>query len=192
MATYSAVSASEKDTDSPITTGLIDKLDQNPHAIAEGVSGAPKIANAAFSDNTIKSSKIQMNKQTWSGYTWTGLSNGGSPTAYYFDHGNFIQVFLFSNVTPTNIGSLISITLPITVDNTGNVSGYIERGCLSANEIMYRVYSDATKLYFTPLFDIKHNDGEDDVYREEAWKSTSFNTPSAFHLCVNGLWLEKP
>lgn len=48
MATYSAISAGEKDADSPITVGLIEKLDQNPHAIAEGASGAPRILSAAL------------------------------------------------------------------------------------------------------------------------------------------------
>lgn len=58
MATYSAVSASEKDADSPITVGLIDKLDQNPHAIAEGASGAPKIQAAALDSNCVTAAKI--------------------------------------------------------------------------------------------------------------------------------------
>lgn len=58
MATYSAVASGEKDADSPITVSLIDKLDQNPHAIAEGASGAPKIQNAAFDDNTINGGRI--------------------------------------------------------------------------------------------------------------------------------------
>lgn len=58
MATYSAVTAGEKDADSPINVSLIDKLDQNPLAIAEGASGAPKIQNAAFADNSINGSRI--------------------------------------------------------------------------------------------------------------------------------------
>lgn len=58
MATYSAVSASEKDADSVVDVSLIDKLDQNPHAIAEGASGAPKIQSAAINDNAITAAKI--------------------------------------------------------------------------------------------------------------------------------------
>lgn len=58
MATYSAVTAGEKDADSPINVSLIDKLDQNPLAIAEGASGAPKIQNAAFDDDSINASKL--------------------------------------------------------------------------------------------------------------------------------------
>lgn len=59
MATYSAVTAGEKDADSPINVSLIDKLDQNPHAIAEGASGAPKIQTAAIQDNAVNNDKLE-------------------------------------------------------------------------------------------------------------------------------------
>lgn len=58
MATYSAVTAGEKNADSPITVSLIDKLDQNPHAIAEGASGAPKIQSAALDSNVVTQAKM--------------------------------------------------------------------------------------------------------------------------------------
>jgi len=58
MATYSAVSAGEKDADSPVSVGLVDKLDQNPHAIAEGASGAPKILTAAINSSAVTESKM--------------------------------------------------------------------------------------------------------------------------------------
>lgn len=61
MATYSAVSASEKDADSIVDVSLIDKLDQNPHAIAEGASGAPKIQSAALDSDIVTAAKIAAN-----------------------------------------------------------------------------------------------------------------------------------
>jgi len=48
MATYSAVTAGEKDPESPIDVNLIGKLDQNPEAMIEGASGAPRIQTAAL------------------------------------------------------------------------------------------------------------------------------------------------
>ncbi|MBN46881.1 MAG: hypothetical protein CMH23_10460 [Methylophaga sp.] len=48
MATYSAVAAGEKDADSPVNVSLLDKLDQNPQAMIEGATGAPRILEAAF------------------------------------------------------------------------------------------------------------------------------------------------
>lgn len=59
MATYSAVTAGEKDADSPINVSLIDKLDQNPLAIAEGASGAPKIQTAAIQDDAVTNDKLE-------------------------------------------------------------------------------------------------------------------------------------
>ena len=48
MTTYSAIAASEIDVDSPITTGLMTKIRDNPIAITEGASGAPKIQTASL------------------------------------------------------------------------------------------------------------------------------------------------
>ncbi len=61
MAIYIAVSESEKDADSIVDVSLIDKLDQNPHAIAEGASGAPKIQSAALDSDIVTAAKIAAN-----------------------------------------------------------------------------------------------------------------------------------
>ena len=95
MATYSAVGAGEKDADSPINVSLIDKLDQNPHAIAEGASGAPKIKNAAFDNNTIDAGKLSD-----ATVTQTQLSQ-----KYYAGSWN-------SNATTTSLPSGWSVTNP--------------------------------------------------------------------------------
>jgi len=95
MATYSAVTAGEKDADSPVNVSLIDKLDQNPHAIAEGASGAPKIQNAAFDNNTINAGKLSD-----ATVTQTQLSQ-----KYYAGSWN-------SNATSTSLPSGWSVTNP--------------------------------------------------------------------------------
>ncbi len=48
MTTYSAVPNGDIDPDSPITTGLMTLLRDNPIAIVEGASGAPRIVDAAI------------------------------------------------------------------------------------------------------------------------------------------------
>lgn len=58
MATYSAVTAGEKDADSPLTVTVVDKLDQNPHAMFEGATGAPKIQKAALDADVVDSTKV--------------------------------------------------------------------------------------------------------------------------------------
>ena len=48
MTTYTAIADSEIDPDSPITTGLMTKLRDNPIALTEGASGAPLISFKAM------------------------------------------------------------------------------------------------------------------------------------------------
>ena len=49
MTTYTTVPNSDIDQDSPVTQPLLTALRDNPLAIAEGTSGAPKISPLAFS-----------------------------------------------------------------------------------------------------------------------------------------------
>lgn len=44
MATYRSIASSETDANSPVTQTLMEALADNPTAIAEGASGAPKLA----------------------------------------------------------------------------------------------------------------------------------------------------
>ena len=48
MTIYTAVINADIDADSPVTTGLMTKLRDNPIAITEGATGAPRIVNAAI------------------------------------------------------------------------------------------------------------------------------------------------
>ncbi len=45
---YSAISNAEIDPDSPVTTGLMTKMRDNPEAIALGENGATRVRHAAF------------------------------------------------------------------------------------------------------------------------------------------------
>jgi len=55
MTTYSTIADSEIDPESPYTTGLATKMRNNPIAITEGSSGAPKIQTAAMAEFTSNS-----------------------------------------------------------------------------------------------------------------------------------------
>ena len=48
MTTYTAITAGEKDPESPVDVNLIGKLDDNPHAMFEGATGAPRVQTAAL------------------------------------------------------------------------------------------------------------------------------------------------
>lgn len=57
MASYNPV-GTRKNADQPINVTLIDYLDQNPHAMFEGASGAPKLQTAAIQDNAVTEAKL--------------------------------------------------------------------------------------------------------------------------------------
>ncbi len=50
---YVAITNGEIDTDSPLTTGLMTKFRDNPEAIAQGLSGATRIARSALDNNVL-------------------------------------------------------------------------------------------------------------------------------------------
>jgi len=55
---YTAIPNGDVDADSPITTGLMTKLRDNPIAIANGDAGAPSIQLAAMAANSVDTSQI--------------------------------------------------------------------------------------------------------------------------------------
>ena len=58
MTTYTAIPNGDIDPDSPITTSLMTLLRDNPIAITEGASGAPKIQLAAMDTDSVDTSQI--------------------------------------------------------------------------------------------------------------------------------------
>lgn len=58
MTTYATIADSDLDPESPGTTTLFTRLRDNPIAITEGASGAPKIQTAAIADDAVTAAKI--------------------------------------------------------------------------------------------------------------------------------------
>lgn len=58
MTSYTAITTSEVDADSPITESLMTRLRDNPIAITEGSSGAPKIQTAAYDTGSVDQAAI--------------------------------------------------------------------------------------------------------------------------------------
>jgi hypothetical protein len=59
MADYVTISDTQVDPDAPITSQLAYAWRDNPTAIAEGASGAPRIQTASIENNAVTSSKIK-------------------------------------------------------------------------------------------------------------------------------------
>ena len=78
MTTYTAIAAGEIDADSPVTADLMSKLRDNPIAITEGSTGAPKVMAAAIN---------------WTANTLTGnISSGANTTLSLNQYSMFPSV----------------------------------------------------------------------------------------------------
>jgi len=67
MTTYTAIADTEIDQDSPVTETLMTKLRNNPIAITEGSSGAPKVQTAAINDAAVTQVKVNTTQATYAG-----------------------------------------------------------------------------------------------------------------------------
>lgn len=82
MTTYTAIPDSDIDPESPGTTTLFTRLRDNPIAITEGSTGAPKIQQAAIENQAVNVSKLERTSGTVSvacssGTYYTGVLAGG-------------------------------------------------------------------------------------------------------------------
>ena len=59
MATYRSISDTEYSVDAPLTTQLVQAIDENATAITEGASGAPKIQTAAYDANSVDQAALK-------------------------------------------------------------------------------------------------------------------------------------
>lgn len=74
MTDYTTVTDSEIDQDSPITQPLLTALRDNPIAITEGASGAPKIQEAAMDSASVNQSALKTEVASASGSLNTSQS----------------------------------------------------------------------------------------------------------------------
>ena len=112
MANYNAVSTIEKQVDAPITANLIDKLDQNVHAMFEGAQGAPRLQNDAINNHSITQNKISKAR-----YNFTPTISNGTVTqskSYYFYNGPVIGVRIAFRFNVNTIYEPVQISLPFT------------------------------------------------------------------------------
>ena len=105
---YADIPDTEIEPGKPGSSSLFTKMRDNPEAIAAGESGAPKIANAAFTDNTIHGAKIaegtiinsKLQEETLTNnkiangtidFSVKMLSHQGAPNLWHVDNGaNYI------------------------------------------------------------------------------------------------------
>jgi len=183
MTTYTAITAGEIDTDSPITTGLMTKIRDNPIAITEGASGAPKIQTAALEQTggseavttatiragavgnselasaAVKQSNLSTTDEESSATTVTSvltLSGGGysfGPRARVSI--NTTDCFLVSNGLASNAQHGIDGNLELNIALTTTNTAYISLGDAGTTRT---VYAMSRYINSSPPFDL--GDGE--------------------------------
>jgi len=85
MTTYTAIADTEIDQDSPVTETLWTKMRDNPIAITEGASGAPKIQTPAINDAAVTQVKLNTTLASYAGSIPSEASvNIATPNAYSF------------------------------------------------------------------------------------------------------------
>jgi hypothetical protein len=75
MTSYTAIANGDIDQDSPVTQPLVTALRDNPIAIAEGASGAPRIEPIAFAANYYTAGAIGT-------YVWARRTTGSTDVAF--------------------------------------------------------------------------------------------------------------
>lgn len=84
MADYITITDAQVDPEAPITSELMSALRDNPTAITEGATGAPKVQRAAIQDDAVNLSKIDLNAATYSGSISTSSVFISIPSNYAF------------------------------------------------------------------------------------------------------------
>ena len=120
MTAYTAIADSEIDTDSPITESLLTRFRNNPIAITEGSTGAPKIQTAAYQDASVTQQKIPI------GYPAAQTLTDVTGATYTFAHGRAarpwrIDVWLECIAADRgySIGDSVFITPSVAQDSRG-------------------------------------------------------------------------
>lgn len=85
MTTYTTIADTEIDQDSPVTETVLTKLRDNPIAITEGASGAPKVQTAGINDAAVTQVKISTTLASYAGSIPAEASvNIATPNSYSF------------------------------------------------------------------------------------------------------------
>jgi hypothetical protein len=120
MTTYTAIANADIDADSPVTAPLMTAMRDNPIAITEGASGAPKIQDAAL-DTTVTSAGtdwvLARVSQLTAGVVGSfAFAQPQNTTSYTFG-----QTIAGSSLSPAAVNPDGGSSLNI--DNSGTLSG---------------------------------------------------------------------
>jgi len=122
MTTYTSIIDSEIDTDSPVTESLMTRIRDNPIAITEGSSGAPKIQNAAIATDAVRAAQIQAGAVAASELGTNSVINAKIKIASGTSYAGFLTTSASINITLHNKSFFPMIYGDITGINVGGHS----------------------------------------------------------------------
>lgn len=130
MTTYRAISSSETQPDAPLTSELMIAAANNPVAIAEGATGAPRVVSKALGNLLAGLSEPPFTLTDLDDEDFIGLSaevTGGTFT------GQASAEYALSNDNGSTWGAWVTFTMPLSIVKT-----------FANNAIRFRFVSDAT------------------------------------------------
>ena len=135
MTAYTAIADGEIDTDSPITESLLTRFRNNPIAITEGSTGAPKIQTAAYQAASVDQAAMAVGYPA--AQTLTNVTNA----LYTFAHGRAAR--------PWRLDLWLEC---ISADGGYSIGDFIAAPNGTAQDIGpsptgYVIYADATNVY---------------------------------------------
>lgn len=163
MTSYISIANSEVDPDSPITADLMTKLRDNPIAISEGSSGAPKVSKLALGGLLLGS----INSSTT---TWAGITGLGSITEVFLSYSSAngpslankgIQI-RFTNDGGTNWGTaqnllVVTTTGQGTMASSASASIHLVSGAYSAQGMFWSSVDTLTTSVATGTLTVPTN-----------------------------------
>lgn len=167
MTTYRTISSTETDADSPVTVQLMTALADNPTAIAEGASGAPRVDGRAL-DVVLNDTDI--NIPTGSSATTVLVTNTALTNLSY------VMVTGFADLGNPSSSTSLSLNYQTTIDGGSNWTG-------STTFLDTNTYSSDSVRPFSVVVDVS---GSIDGIRVRAVNGSNF-VNSDVHISIVAL-----
>lgn len=120
MTAYTSINAADLGQDKPVTTSKMLALYNNPTAITEGASGAPRIQRAAFSSNALLKWLYDYGDGSDGALAWT---TAGSPYAPGLYQATTFSIATGETATMSGPGTLVIMaTTSITLNGTATLN----------------------------------------------------------------------
>lgn len=173
MTTYTAIPGTDIDTDSPITESLMTKLRDNPIAITEGSTSAPKIQTAAYATGSVDSAAIATSavgvlelapsavhqNEIFNAFSEQSSVVGAASTVYVTLTGGF---FTFGGLRTKGSNALALAIARCEASILGASYSAVQLALQNASAASYTIYATTQYVAASPPYDM--GDGDMDFF----------------------------